>query len=113
MQRQLGAVALAALRSLYEHRLLGLELFGQDFGDRQNLLVGRGGSFLDACGVDPPGLHRFDECRVVAFILVGVRFGERRDRLVEDLAAAQIGGDRDPVAGLAWARASVQPQRRP
>ena len=67
--------------------------------------LGRSGDELRG---DAAGRHRVLQCAVVALVLVGVRLGERRHRAVERVAAAEIRGDRDPVA-----RASVRPRERP
>ena len=62
-------------------------------------------------GVSEPGLcldfalgDSFLQRLVVAFVLVGVGLGEVRDRLVEGVGVAEVGGDRDPVAGAGVAR---------
>src|SRR4051794_29272648 len=44
-------------------------------------------------------LHRLRERPVVALVLVGVRSGEISDRTVEDVAPAEVGADRDAIAG--------------
>ena len=46
-----------------------------------------------ACG---DGLR---EPLMVELVLIGVRRGEARDRPVEGRGGAQVGGDREPVAG--------------
>jgi len=50
-------------------------------------------------GGEPPGGDGVDKSLVVAFVLVGVRARELGDGLVEDVGAAKVGGDGDPVAG--------------
>src|SRR6266581_1250471 len=50
------------------------------------------------CG-DLAGRDRVDQGLVVAFVLVGVGAGEFGDGPVEGVGAAEVGGDRDPVAG--------------
>ncbi|HEX9040211.1 MAG TPA: bifunctional hydroxymethylpyrimidine kinase/phosphomethylpyrimidine kinase [Trebonia sp.] len=52
-----------------------------------------------APGDDAPGGERVDEGLVVPLGLAGVGSGEPRDGLVEDVGAAQAGGDGDPAAG--------------
>src|SRR5262249_61994941 len=49
---------------------------------------------------------------VVALILIGVRLGEGRQRLVEDVTRTEVAGDRDPVAG-AGVSAGEGPAARP
>jgi hypothetical protein len=44
------------------------------------------------------GLGRVGQRSVVALVLVGVRLGERGDRLVEGRAGTEVAGDRDAVA---------------
>jgi hypothetical protein len=56
----------------------------------------------------PPGFHRVDQGLIVTLVLVGVSGGEPRDGLVEDVRAAQVGRDGDPVAGP-----RVRPGQRP
>jgi hypothetical protein len=45
---------------------------------------------------------------VIALVAVGVCSGELGDRLVEPVALAEVGGDRNPVAGP-----SVRARQRP
>jgi hypothetical protein len=47
--------------------------------------------------LESSGADRVGEGLVVAFVLVGVGLGEVGDRLVEGVALAQVGGDRDRV----------------
>ena len=60
---------------------------------------GAGGPSQACLGRDPAGR----DCRlqgvVVAFVLVGVGLGERRERAVEAVARAEVAGDRDRVPG--------------
>jgi hypothetical protein len=64
-----------------------------------------------ALGGYPPCCDSFEERLVVALVLVGVGGGEAGDGLVEDVRAAQVRGDGDPIAG-AGGRGPV-PTRRP
>jgi hypothetical protein len=50
-------------------------------------------------GFQPPGSDGCHEFLVVALVLVGVALGEVGDRLVERVAAAEVSGDGDRVAG--------------
>ena len=59
--------------------------------------------------LEPAGPGGGGECVVVTLVLVGIGRGEGRERPVECIALAQVGGDRDPVPQRAWARASVAP----
>jgi hypothetical protein len=63
-------------------------------------------------GVDTASGGGFAERRVIAFVLVGVGLGERRQRSVEDIRLAQVGRDRDPVAGTGM-RARQRPAAHP
>src|SRR3954454_16970462 len=58
--------------------------------------------------LDAPRLCRSGEGGVVELVLVGVALGEVGDRLVEGIALAHVGADRDPVAGP-----RVSPCQRP
>ena len=51
------------------------------------------------CGLNSAVLHGGLEGGVVAFVLVGVGFGEVGDRLIEVAGAAEVGGQGDAVAG--------------
>jgi hypothetical protein len=55
--------------------------------------------FSGRFGRDPSGADGLDQGLVVLLVLVRVQLGERRQRAVEDVAAAQVRGDRDPVPG--------------
>jgi hypothetical protein len=50
-------------------------------------------------GFQPSGSDRLDEGLMVQLVLVGIALGEVSDRPVEAVAATQVGGDRDGVAG--------------
>ncbi len=54
---------------------------------------------IRAGGGDPPSGNSFAKRGIVAFGLVGVGAGEFADCLIECGRVAQVGGDRDPVAG--------------
>ena len=60
---------------------------------------------------DPARLDRSLESVVVAFVLVGVGLGKVGDCPVEGVRLAEVGGDRDPVAG-AGMRAGECPAAR-
>jgi hypothetical protein len=74
---------------------------------RQHLDLGGGFGFAVFDG----GLER----GVVAFVLVGVGFGEVGDGLVEFAGAAEVGGEGDAVAGAGgnWPNASCWRASRP
>src|SRR5215203_3183865 len=59
-------------------------------------------------GFQPSGSDRLDEGLIIQLVLVGVALGEVGDRLVEPVAAPQIPGNGDGVAG-----AGVRPGQRP
>src|SRR3954452_1473683 len=60
-----------------------------------SVLKGLGGNFRD---LDPAIGTRRPQRLVVALVLVGVGLGEGSNRLVEGVALAEVGGDRDAVA---------------
>jgi len=82
--------------------------------------MGGPGPVLDLGGrLGSAVFHRGLKRGVVAFVLVGVGFGEVGDRLVECAGAAEVGGQRHPVAGAGVrpgqspsAQAGVDPQAR-
>src|SRR5262249_55213600 len=61
-----------------------------------------------ALGEHPAGCRSLAQCRVVAFVLIGISGSEVGDRPVERVRVAEVGGDRDPVA-----RARVRARQRP
>ena len=87
--------------------------------DAHRVAVGRGGRVASRSSASDSRLgcnaavrHGSLKCSVVALVLVRVRLGERRPWRGRRRRRPEIGGDRDPVAERAWARASVQPQTR-
>src|SRR5687768_1083854 len=57
---------------------------------------------------DLTGVGRGHECVVISLVLIGVRFREPGERVVEDIAGTEIARDRDGVAG-AGVRACERP----
>src|SRR5215470_16224692 len=70
--------------------------------------AGAAGSSQAVLGGYPPGLRGLHQGVVITLVLVGVGAREPADGAIEDVRAAEIGGDGDAVAG-----AGVGPGQRP
>jgi hypothetical protein len=89
--------------------LMVMSSHSPQFTLRRATCCGHAADALDLAGhLGSVGLHGVLEGGVVAFVLVGVGFGEVSDRLVEPGRAAEVGGEGDAVTG-----AGVRPGQGP